>query len=45
MSDTLTLSAEMRDRAGKGSARAARRNGKFHAVIYGDRKEPLSITP
>ena len=44
MSDTLTLSASKRDRAGKGSARAARRDGKIPAVIYGDRKEPLSIT-
>lgn len=44
MSDTLTLSASKRDRAGKGSARAARRNGEIPAVIYGDRKEPLSIT-
>ncbi len=44
MSDTLTLSAVKRDRAGKGSARAARRDGQIPAVIYGDRKEPLSIT-
>ena len=44
MSDTLTLSAVKRDRAGKGSARAARRSGEIPAVIYGDRKEPLSIT-
>ena len=43
MSDTMTLSAEMRDRAGKGSARAARRAGLIPAVIYGDRKDPLSI--
>ena len=44
MSDSLTLSAVKRDRAGKGSARAARRDGQIPAVIYGDRKEPLSIT-
>jgi large subunit ribosomal protein L25 len=44
MSDILTLSAVKRDRAGKGSARAARRDGKIPAVIYGDRKEPLSVT-
>jgi large subunit ribosomal protein L25 len=43
MSETLTLSAVKRDRAGKGSARAARRDGNIPAVIYGDRKEPLSI--
>lgn len=43
MSDTMTFSAEKRDRAGKGSARAARRAGLIPAVIYGDRKDPLSI--
>ena len=43
MSDVTTLSAEKRDRAGKGSARAARRAGLIPAVIYGDRKDPLSI--
>ena len=40
---TMTLSATMRDRVGKGSARGARRAGLIPAVIYGDRKEPLSI--
>jgi large subunit ribosomal protein L25 len=44
MSDVTTLNAEKRDRAGKGSARAARRAGLIPAVIYGDRKDPLSIT-
>lgn len=39
----MTLSASKRDRAGKGSARAARRAGLIPAVIYGDRKDPLSI--
>jgi|TARA_X000000950_G_C13913776_1_gene659998 large subunit ribosomal protein L25 len=44
MAETMKLSAIKRDRAGKGSARAARRDGLIPAVIYGDRKEPLSIT-
>lgn len=44
MSDLTTLDAVKRDRAGKGSARAARREGLIPAVIYGDRKDPLSIT-
>lgn len=44
MSEMTTLHAEKRDRAGKGSARAARRAGRIPAVIYGDRKDPLSIT-
>ncbi|MFL9840991.1 50S ribosomal protein L25/general stress protein Ctc [Sphingomonas sp. ST-64] len=43
MSDTLTLSAETRDRVGKGASRALRREGRVPAVIYGDNKEPTSI--
>ncbi|WP_319413208.1 50S ribosomal protein L25/general stress protein Ctc [uncultured Cohaesibacter sp.] len=35
--------AERRDRVGKGSARALRREGKIPAVIYGDKKDPISI--
>jgi large subunit ribosomal protein L25 len=44
MSEGYVLTAEARERVGKGSARAIRRNGKIPAVIYGDNKEPLSIT-
>lgn len=43
MSDTLTLSAETRDRAGKGASRALRREGRVPAVIYGNKQDPLSI--
>ena len=43
MSDITTISAEQRERVGKGSARAARRAGLVPAVIYGDKKEPLGI--
>jgi large subunit ribosomal protein L25 len=43
MSDQLTLSAELRERAGKGASRELRRNGRVPAVIYGDNKEPLAI--
>lgn len=43
MSDVSTLSARARDRVGKGSARAARREGLVPAVIYGDKQDPLSI--
>ncbi len=43
MSDTLTLPAETRDRAGKGASRALRRDGRVPAVIYGNNEEPLSI--
>lgn len=43
MSDQLTLSAEARERAGKGASRAIRRQGRVPAVIYGDKKEPQAI--
>jgi large subunit ribosomal protein L25 len=43
MSDQLTLSAEPRERAGKGASRALRREGRVPAVIYGDNKEPETI--
>jgi len=43
MSDQLTLPAEPRDRAGKGASRALRREGRVPAVVYGEKKEPLSI--
>ncbi|WP_340264036.1 50S ribosomal protein L25/general stress protein Ctc [Sphingobium mellinum] len=43
MSEQLTLSAEARDRAGKGASRALRREGRVPAVIYGMNEEPLSI--
>ncbi len=43
MSEALTLSAETRERAGKGASRHLRREGRIPAVIYGDKKEPLGI--
>ena len=43
MSEQLTLPAESRDRAGKGASRELRRAGRVPAVIYGDKKEALSI--
>ena len=43
MSDMLTLSAETRERAGKGASRAVRREGRVPAVIYGNKQDPLSI--
>lgn len=43
MSDQLLLSAETRERAGKGASRAMRREGRVPAVIYGDKKEPEAI--
>jgi len=44
MSTDNVISAEPRDRVGKGAARAVRRAGRVPAVIYGDRKDPVLIT-
>lgn len=43
MTQVVTLAAEMRDRGGKGTARAARRENKVPAVIYGDKQSPLMV--
>jgi large subunit ribosomal protein L25 len=43
MAQLTELKAEVRDRVGKGAARAVRRQDKVPAVIYGDKKPPLSI--
>ena len=43
MSVNTIISAEQRDQVGQGSARAARRAGLVPAVIYGDKKDPVSI--
>lgn len=43
MAHTYELVASLRDRVGKGSARALRREAKTPAVIYGDKQPPLSI--
>lgn len=37
------IEATARPRAGKGAARAVRREGRIPAVIYGDKKEPETI--
>lgn len=43
MSDITVISANQRDRVGKGSARAARRAGMVPAVIYGNKQTALGI--
>ncbi|MFN3863484.1 MAG: 50S ribosomal protein L25/general stress protein Ctc [Erythrobacter sp.] len=43
MSETLTLPAEARERAGKGASRALRRAGRTPCVIYGGKEEPVLI--
>lgn len=44
MADIFTLSAAIREKGGKGPARAARRDGLVPAIIYGNQEEPLMIT-
>ncbi len=44
MAQVYTLNVELRDKAGKGSARAARRDGLIPAVIYGAKKAPVMVT-
>ncbi len=44
MADIIVLNAEIRDRAGKGAARAVRREGRVPAVIYGNKIDPLMIS-
>ncbi|HWJ74549.1 MAG TPA: 50S ribosomal protein L25/general stress protein Ctc [Kaistia sp.] len=43
MSTSYELTASVRNRVGKGAARASRREGKIPAVIYGDKQSPLAI--
>ena len=44
MTDAITLAAEPRERAGKGASRAARREGRVPAVIYGNKLPPVLVT-
>ena len=44
MAEVETLPAAARERAGKGAARAMRREGKVPAVIYGDKKDTVMLT-
>ncbi|RAU22801.1 50S ribosomal protein L25 [Paramagnetospirillum kuznetsovii] len=43
MSEAIIIAAEMRDRSGKGAARATRREGKVPGVIYGEKQAPVCI--
>lgn len=40
---SVTFEAEIRQRAGKGAARATRRAGKVPAVVYGGKEQPTLI--
>ena len=44
MSNTYEMTAQAREKAGKGVARALRRQNRIPAVIYGDKKEPVLIS-
>lgn len=44
MPEIMTLRAEPRLRAGKGGARATRRDGRLPAVLYGAGEEPVPIS-
>jgi large subunit ribosomal protein L25 len=44
MTDVHSLTAELRERAGKGAARATRRSGRVPAVVYGAKTTPTLIS-
>lgn len=44
MSDTATMNAAVREGAGKGAARATRKEGRVPAVIYGNKQDPETIS-
>ena len=44
MADISSLEAEVRERVGKGSARATRREGRVPAVVYGLGQSPTTIS-
>ncbi|HEV8680914.1 MAG TPA: 50S ribosomal protein L25/general stress protein Ctc [Stellaceae bacterium] len=44
MPEIISLSGELRARAGKGPARATRRSGRVPAIVYGDGKDPALIS-
>jgi large subunit ribosomal protein L25 len=43
MSETLHLSAEPREKVGKGASRVLRRAGRTPAVVYGGNLEPVAV--
>ena len=40
----MTFKALKREKAGKGAARACRREGRVPAVVYGGKKDPVMIS-
>ena len=43
MSEIINFPANVREKAGKGPARAIRRAGQVPAIVYGDKKDPILI--
>ena len=43
MADSTIINGNLRNSTGKGAARAARRAGRIPAIIFGDKKETISI--
>lgn len=44
MTQVITLQAQKREKAGKGAARADRKNGLLPIVLYGNKQPALSLT-
>lgn len=44
MAKIVVLEASVRERGGKGAARAIRREGRVPAVIYGDKQDPILVS-
>lgn len=44
MSQSVEMNAEVRERVGKGAARAVRRTGRVPGVIYGGKQEPVLVS-
>ena len=43
MSEENKITVELRDRVGKGAARAARREGLVPGIVYGDKRAPQAV--
>ena len=43
MSNSVLINAQIRNEVGKGASRSLRNNGKIPAIVYGEKKDPLSV--